>query len=220
MAKVEFRVDGVLIGKDTSYPYERVWDATGAAPGTHTIEARAYNRVGKTAIATVAVTVSPAAAAAMVSALSSTDGVVGSAAEEEEPGIWAPSTLSGSASSTRILVRQSVRLRARLTADDGVLPDASTVTVWRSVAGTWTYEGTASYDAVAGTYVLAVAPSSTAGYWFYFGGDGAHQAIGSNVTTIRTYPKVATPTVRSWSRFRAGGASSCPVAGTDRRLVS
>ena len=66
IAKVEFRVNGSYIGRDTTYPYERVWDAASAAPGTYTVEVRAYNRVRKLASSRITLVVAPASAAGTV----------------------------------------------------------------------------------------------------------------------------------------------------------
>ncbi len=57
MSRVEFRVDGNLIG--TAYPptFTVVWDATAASPGAHTIEARAYDVAGNSAVSSVSVSV-------------------------------------------------------------------------------------------------------------------------------------------------------------------
>ncbi len=76
--------------------------------------------------------------------------------------------------------------------------------MWRYSAGEWNYEGKVSYDAAAAEYARTISPRSTATYWFYYGGDAAHQAVGSRTLTVKTYPKVGRPVVRSSSRFRAG----------------
>ena len=59
VASVEFRVDGALIGTDTSFPYFVQWDTTAASNGTHTLSAEATDLSGnKATSATVTVTVS------------------------------------------------------------------------------------------------------------------------------------------------------------------
>ena len=46
--RVEFKVDGNLIGTDSSNPYSVLWENTGAyAPGSHTIEAIAVDSAAK-----------------------------------------------------------------------------------------------------------------------------------------------------------------------------
>jgi hypothetical protein len=55
---VEFRVDGVLVGTDTSSPYTAVWNATAASVGSHTIEAKAFDVAGNSAATAVQVCVS------------------------------------------------------------------------------------------------------------------------------------------------------------------
>ncbi len=53
MTKVEFRADGVLLGTDTTAPYAGTWNATAATPGSHTIQARAYDAANNTTNASV-----------------------------------------------------------------------------------------------------------------------------------------------------------------------
>ena len=46
VARVDFYVDGTLIGTDTSAPYELSWDSTGVAEGAHSLNAKAYGTDG------------------------------------------------------------------------------------------------------------------------------------------------------------------------------
>lgn len=46
VAKVEFYVDGTLLGTDTSAPYELSWDSTTLADGAHALSAKAYGPLG------------------------------------------------------------------------------------------------------------------------------------------------------------------------------
>ena len=57
VAQVEFRVDGAAIGTDDTPPYAATWDATGAASGSHVLEAIATDGAGNTGVASVTVTV-------------------------------------------------------------------------------------------------------------------------------------------------------------------
>jgi hypothetical protein len=59
VARVEFVVDGTVFARETAGPWGTSWDATSAAPGPHTLEARAYTRDGQRATAAVTVTVAP-----------------------------------------------------------------------------------------------------------------------------------------------------------------
>ncbi len=57
--RVEFLVDGVLVGSDTSAPYTATWDASAASNGPHAVQARArdlVDNVGTSAVAHVTVT--------------------------------------------------------------------------------------------------------------------------------------------------------------------
>jgi hypothetical protein len=57
MSKVEFRVDGVLVGTDTSSPYTGTWNSAGATVGSHVIEAKAFDVAGNSAVNSVSVTI-------------------------------------------------------------------------------------------------------------------------------------------------------------------
>ncbi len=57
VTKVEFKVDGVSIGVDTTAPYEASWDTTTASEGSHTISATATDTANQTASDSRAVTV-------------------------------------------------------------------------------------------------------------------------------------------------------------------
>jgi hypothetical protein len=46
VARVDFYVDGTLLGTDTSAPYELSWDSTGVAEGAHSLNAKAYGTDG------------------------------------------------------------------------------------------------------------------------------------------------------------------------------
>ncbi|HYO68438.1 MAG TPA: Ig-like domain-containing protein, partial [Archangium sp.] len=46
VVKVEFYVDGTLLGTDTTAPYELSWDSTTVADGAYTISAKAYGPLG------------------------------------------------------------------------------------------------------------------------------------------------------------------------------
>ncbi|WPB82344.1 Ig-like domain-containing protein [Archangium violaceum] len=46
VVKVEFYVDGTLLGTDTTAPYELSWDSTLVADGSYTISAKAYGPLG------------------------------------------------------------------------------------------------------------------------------------------------------------------------------
>ena len=57
VTRVEFYADGTLVGTDVSSPYVGTWNATTATPGSHTIQARAYDAAGNTTNSNVSVTV-------------------------------------------------------------------------------------------------------------------------------------------------------------------
>ncbi len=57
VARVEFSVDGVLLGTDPSSPYTSTWNASAVTPGAHTIRAQAFNGAGLSSASSVSVTV-------------------------------------------------------------------------------------------------------------------------------------------------------------------
>lgn len=62
VARVEFRLDGQLLGTDTTAPFGCTWDTTQSADGEHTLSATAYDAAGNQAGAARTVTVSNAVA--------------------------------------------------------------------------------------------------------------------------------------------------------------
>jgi hypothetical protein len=60
IAQVEFLVDGVVIGPDTTRPYAAAWDSSAAAGTTVTLAARALDSAGNTATSSRQVTVQAA----------------------------------------------------------------------------------------------------------------------------------------------------------------
>ena len=56
--RVEFLVDGALVGTDTTAPYSLSWDSTTVGDGSRVIGARAFDATGNQATASVTVTVS------------------------------------------------------------------------------------------------------------------------------------------------------------------
>ena len=57
VTKVEFFVDGSLAGTDTSSPYETGWNSLSVGDGVHALTAKAYDTIGQTSIAIIAVIV-------------------------------------------------------------------------------------------------------------------------------------------------------------------
>lgn len=56
---VDFYVDDTQVGDDGEAPYEYLWDASGAEPGSeHTLEAAAYDEAGNEAWDSITVTIS------------------------------------------------------------------------------------------------------------------------------------------------------------------
>ncbi len=57
VTKIEFLIDNVVKGTDTSSPYAYTWDSTTATNASHSIVAKAYDAAGNIASSTVTVTV-------------------------------------------------------------------------------------------------------------------------------------------------------------------
>lgn len=57
VSRVDFVVDGTVLGSDTSAPYSSTWNAASAAAGTHQLSAIAYDAAGLSATASVSVSI-------------------------------------------------------------------------------------------------------------------------------------------------------------------
>jgi uncharacterized protein YkwD len=105
VTKVEFRVDGVVRGTDTTAPYAYSWDSGTAANGRHTLTARAYDAAGGgTTSAGVAVTVQNPLAPTRLRAAAGTAGVAlrwDASAGATGYRVYAGSTLLGTTRGTR-----------------------------------------------------------------------------------------------------------------------
>lgn len=62
--RVDFLVDGAVVGSSTTIPYRLSWDTSGVAPGAHTLVARVVGRGGTVETAPLSVTVAAPAALA------------------------------------------------------------------------------------------------------------------------------------------------------------
>jgi hypothetical protein len=56
VARVEFAVDGAVIATSTTEPWATTWDSSTVAPGSHTLEVRAFTKDGRRAALTIGVT--------------------------------------------------------------------------------------------------------------------------------------------------------------------
>lgn len=55
MDKVDFYVDGVLVGSSSTYPYTASWDVSALSVGsTHVVQAKAYDQVGHESVSNIA----------------------------------------------------------------------------------------------------------------------------------------------------------------------
>lgn len=59
VARVEFSVDGVVVGRETREPWATTWDSGAAVQGPHRLEVDAYTRDGQKAARVTTVTVGP-----------------------------------------------------------------------------------------------------------------------------------------------------------------
>jgi len=57
ISRVEFYIDDIIIGTDTSQPYEWDWDTTAESDGSHVIKAVAYNAIDESSQDSITVTV-------------------------------------------------------------------------------------------------------------------------------------------------------------------
>ncbi len=88
IAQVEFLLDGVLLETDATVPYGYAWDTRTAASGGHSLTARAVDRNGNAATATVSVRVDnegPAVALTLPGSGAAVSGVVSLQADATDP---------------------------------------------------------------------------------------------------------------------------------------
>ncbi len=111
VTKVEFLVDGVVVGSDTSSPYSTSWNSS-SSPASVTLTAKAYDAAGNTKVSTprtvnVADVVDPTAAMTAPTAGSSVTGTV---------------TLSGTAADNRAVTRVDFLVGGNVVGQDTTAP--------------------------------------------------------------------------------------------------
>ena len=145
VAKVEFRVDGVLRGTDTTSPYSMSFDSTTIADGSHTLVATAYDAAGNnTASSPVSFTISNAAVQRIVNGgyesgstgWTATSGVItSSSGVAARTGTW-KAWLNGYGTSHTDTVYQTVSIPSTATEAtlsfwlDVVTAETTTTTAW------------------------------------------------------------------------------------------
>jgi poly(hydroxyalkanoate) depolymerase family esterase len=90
VSRVEFFVDGALVGSDTSSPYSFAWNSTAAANGSHALMAKAYDAAGNVGTDNdTSVTVSNSGGATTVtfSSIAAEDGYVKANADGSLPAV-------------------------------------------------------------------------------------------------------------------------------------
>ena len=178
VTKVEFYVDGVLKGTDTTSPYTLTLDSTTLANGSHTLTAKAYDAAGNVGTsAGVAFSVSNTSGSSSLAEAfdtgTKTSYAVG--AVTLATGSWTLNdALLGASSSDRKNGAQSVRVRnsGKVTMGFDFATGANTVSVKHAKFGT---DG-----------------NSTWGLWYSTDGGATWSQAGSSVTTSSTTLATAT----------------------------
>ena len=155
VARVEFRVDGVLLASDFTVPYAVTWDVSGASPGLHTIAATAYDAAGNSAVSSVGVTV-PDTTKPSVSITSPANGA-------EVSGLVA---LAASASDNAGVARVEFRVDGVLISSDASAPygatwDASAVPAGLHIITATAYDAAGNFSVTTAGVTVPAPPDTT-----------------------------------------------------------
>ncbi|HWU89742.1 MAG TPA: Ig-like domain-containing protein, partial [Kofleriaceae bacterium] len=213
VSRVEFLIDGALVGSDTAAPYQVTWSSTTVADGSHVVTARAVDTSGNTATSERTITTSNGTTGSPTtvsfSSISAEDGYVKALSDGSSPAVGTFTTLAvGRGTDSKLN-------RAFLSFDTSSLPDGATVidatvTVsyssssgnpWGSPAGntmvvdvrrgtfgaasTETSDWAAAADASAAATVAAFASGTQTSGSFSAAGRGAINATGRTQLRLR-----------------------------------
>ncbi|WP_375756374.1 Ig-like domain-containing protein [Corallococcus exercitus] len=219
--RVEFSVDGVLLGTDTTSPYAVAWNTTGLT-GSHTVSVRAWDPAGNAstpATATVTVTSLISATAAYDATLKAPkctgrfnrcdSGTLLNGRGGLGPELNAPNTLNNSCADGTAGGYHSDESSDAITVstlDGTAIAPGKTVRVEVKV---WAYSGFSSDKLDLYTAANANAPS-----WVFLGTLAPTVAGSQTLSTTFTLPQGTLQAVRA--NFRYGGAPSpCSTGGYD-----
>jgi leucyl aminopeptidase len=166
VARVDFLVDSVVVGNDTSSPYAFAWNSAGVANGAHTLTTKAYDAAGNVGTsAGVGVTVSNTASPVTVTftSIGAEDGRTWESTETSNVGGGATAS-DTSTSGLRVGDLTTDRsYRSVLSFDTSSIPDTATITaaslrlVRGTISGTnpFTLLGTCQVDVRTGFFGTA-----------------------------------------------------------------
>ncbi|MFP2926236.1 PHB depolymerase family esterase [Pyxidicoccus sp. 3LG] len=213
VTRVEFLVDGSVVGSDSAAPYELAWNTTSVGNGAHTLGARAYDAAGNQATdSDTSVTVSnsgtPTPVTASFTSITADDGYLKANADGSAPALG---TLTGLALGRGTDGKYN---RSFLSFDTSSIPDTASITrayltvtyssgmgdPWASPAG-----NTVVIDVKSGTFNAANTETA----------DWAAAATASSVANIDRF----TAGTKASADFSSAGRSAINVTGkTQLRL--
>jgi outer membrane protein assembly factor BamB len=193
VAKVEFLVDGAVVGQAASAPFETTWNSATAPDGVHTIAARAVDTSGQTAQAAITVTVD---------------------------NVDSPPTISITAPSSGATVSGTITIKASAADDRGVAKVEFIVdTTLLSTDTAAPYEAVwATSSAADGTRTLSAVVTDSAGQT----ARADVTVVVKNASQVRSIALTAVDSGHAWEkdgRFYAGRPEIRSGEGSDDRLL-
>lgn len=211
VSRVEFSVDGSLVGTSTASPYQVSWNTTSVGNGGHTVTAKAFDAAGNSATSSASVTVSNAGSTTTVSfsSIAADDGYVKAFADGSSPAVGTFTTLAvGRGTDAKLN-------RAIYSFDTSSLPDGASV-VSATLTVTWSSgSGNPWADPAGNTLVVDVRNGVFGAAASMETADWSAAADASAVATIGAFSSGT----KVSSGFAAAGLSSINKAGkTQLRL--
>jgi hypothetical protein len=205
VSRVEFSVDGALVGTDTASPYSVSWNSASVGNGGHTITARAFDAAGNSASSTASVTVSNAGGTTTVSfsSITADDGYVKAFADGSGAAVGTFTTLAVGRGTDGKLNR------AVYSFDTSSIPDGASV-VSTTLTVTWSSGSGNAWSDPAGNSMVADVKNGVFG-----AAAGTETADWSAAASASASASIAafTSGTKTSSGFDAGGLSAVNKVG-------